>query len=323
MLVLPFILGAHIGSFLNVCIWRLPRGESVVQPPSHCPKCDTQLKALDLIPLLSQIFLRARCRYCGTRISWRYAGIETLTGILFALVAANAVSNYGTDFGNISLWVHLIQGWLVVSTLIVIFWIDYETRLIQLEAVFLLGLTGLVVDAWSVWRGERSLTDGLLFDTFHLLPAPVPQSVLAMVVTALALWLVREFFSRLYGKEALGFGDVILVAAIAANLGWNATIFTFFFLSIIVGAVVGVLLQIPRAVRVYGWARRREGSRAHRLAWPLARHAFRKAIPFGPMLAMGAIVAMLYGQQINSAYMNLVNPPSSQLMPYTGELQPR
>jgi len=309
LLIIAFILGAHIGSFLNVCIWRLPRGESVVEPPSHCPNCNTRLKALDLVPLLSQICLRARCRYCGKRISWRYAGIEALTGILFVLVVQS--QRPPIDVTDLSLWVHLVQGWLMVSTLVVIFWIDYETRLIQLEAVFLLGLTGLAADAWGLWRHDP---DKVLVGAFGMtgtqfLPAPLPQSIVAMVFTATFLWTIREVFSRLYGKEAMGFGDVILVAAIAANLGWNATIVTFFFLSIMVGAAVGVTLQIPRAVRAYAWARRRPpGDRLRGLAFPLARHAFRKAMPFGPMLALGAVVAMLYGQSVNQAYLNRVNP---------------
>ena len=311
LLIFAFIIGAHIGSFLNVCIWRLPRGESVVEPPSHCPKCDTRLKALDLVPLLSQICLRARCRYCGARIAWRYAGIELLTGVLFTLVALNQWTP-DLDYSNPTLWVHLVQGWLMVSTLVVIFWIDYDTRLIQLEAVLLLGFTGLAADAWGLWRHEKTLADGISLTGTHYLPAPLPQSVVAMVFTASALWLIREVFSRIYQREAMGFGDVILVAAIAANLGWNATIVTFFFLSIMVGAAVGVTLQFPRAIRAYGWARRRsESGWTRKLAWPLARHAFRKAMPFGPMLALGAVVAMLYGQRVNDAYMKMVNPQYS------------
>jgi hypothetical protein len=76
LLLILFVLGTCVGSFLNVCIWRLPRGESVVEPPSHCPSCNTRLQALDLVPLWSQVFLNARCRYCGNQISWRYFGIE-------------------------------------------------------------------------------------------------------------------------------------------------------------------------------------------------------------------------------------------------------
>lgn len=306
-----FVLGIHIGSFLNVCIWRLPRGESVAQPPSHCPHCNTRLHILDLVPLLSQVLLRARCRYCGAKISWRYFGIELLTGLLFVLVG-DQPGNLNGDWLT-GTWVgdpmRLLQGLIFVSTLVVIFWIDYKTHLIQLEAVFILGLAGLGMDAWQVARAGGRLTDGALFAGAPLLPAPLPQSILAMVVTATGLWLLREAFSWYYGKEALGFGDVILVAAIAANLGWNATILTFFFLAVVVGATIGVGLKIPHAVRSYSWARARARRGSQRsLAWPLARHAFRKTIPFGPMLAAGAIVALLYGGRLNAAYLNWVNP---------------
>src|SRR5689334_6626703 len=103
LLFILFVLGIHIGSFLNVCIWRLPRRESVVQPPSHCTNCNTQLGMLDMVPLLSQVVLGARCRYCGTKISWRYFGIELLTGILFVLVGAqpgNGFSESGAWLGD-------------------------------------------------------------------------------------------------------------------------------------------------------------------------------------------------------------------------------
>jgi len=330
LLLVLFILGTQVGSFLNVCIWRLPRGESIVQPPSHCPRCNTRLRALDLVPLFSQVFLGARCRYCKAPISWRYFGIELLVGLLFVLVGAQP--GYLVAFGG-SWWtaawggdvVRLVRDLIFISTLIVIFWIDYETRLIQLEAVLLLGLAGIGLDLWQVWQRAKPMTEGEMFGS-ALLPAPLPESIVAMVVTATGLWLVREIFSWIYGKEALGFGDVMLVAAIAANLGWNATIFTFFFLAIVVGAFAGVALQIPRAVRAYGWARQRQTryQSTAPAAWPLFRHAFRKAIPFGPMLAAGAIVALLYGQHLNQSYVNLVTVPQTapQIAPSTPPLPP-
>jgi len=188
---------------------------------------------------------------------------------------------------------------------VVVFFVDFDTRLIQLESVFLLGLSGLAYDAYSVWTGQSVPVTGGVAGS--ILPGPVPQSILAMTVTALGLWLLRELFSWLYGREALGFGDVILVAAIGANLGWNATLITFFFLAVMLGASIGVALQIPRAVRSYRWGRRRrERYGGENLAMALARHAFRKAMPFGPMLAIGAIAALLYGQNINAAYMSAI-----------------
>lgn len=315
-LVLAFVLGIHIGSFLNVCIWRLPRRESVVQPPSHCPRCDTRLRPLDLVPLLSQVLLRARCRYCHAKISWRYFGIELLTGILYVLAALYSVSPDATHLGGFEIGdpaqiVRLVQAMVVVTTLVVIFWIDYDTRLIQLESVLILGLAGLACDAWRAWQaGGANLTDGPFPPGITLLPAPMPESILAMIVTAGLLWGVRELFSMIYRREAMGFGDIILVAAIAANIGWHGTLFTFFFLSVTVGALIGIAVRIPHAVRAYRWAQRREAlyQRPAR-AGALARHAFRKVMPFGPMLALGAVIAMFYGEQINQSYMTLVNPP--------------
>jgi leader peptidase (prepilin peptidase)/N-methyltransferase len=309
ILLLLFIFGAHIGSFLNVCIWRMPRHESVVHPPSHSPSCNTRLRGIDLIPLLSQLLLRGQCRYCGAKFSWRYFGIECLTGFLFALVGLQAGYLDGSGFW--ARWsgdpIHLARDLIFMSTLVVVFFVDYDTRLIQLESVLLLGLAGVSYDAWRFYQGTTTLADGSHFAA--MLPAPLPGSILAMVVAATGLWVMREIFSRLYGKEALGLGDVLLVAAIAANLGWNATILTFFFLAAVVGASIGVTLQIPRAHRAYRWGKerfRRYGGQDHSKA--LARRAFRRAMPFGPMLAAGAVAALLYGEQINAAYWNWVNP---------------
>ena len=448
VLLFLFVVGASVGSFLNVCIWRLPRGESIVQPPSHCPKCDTQLGALDLVPLLSQVFLGSRCLYCGAKISWRYFGIELLTGILWVLAGiwAGPLGLDGTTGTWTGDWVRLAQGLVFLSCLVVIFWVDYDTRLIQLEAVFLLGLSGVAADVWRTIQNPQLLSNGGFWPGHSLLPAPLPGSLWAMVVIATLLWIVREGFSWFYGKEALGFGDVILAGAIAAHLGWNGTLWTFSFCSVVVGALVGVALQIPRSIRAYRWAQRRgqkylerashastavanstpapdsetstvvvsafdptvhssdsvtaelasestientasgempiavsnaelietvpvasgnetathhetpavpgddseipmtpveapleeqwdaqgeesekfsvaqptrelsdreRGEYWHNLAGAMARHAFRKAIPFGPMLAIGATLALLYGEPLNQAYVNWINPQPS------------
>lgn len=302
ILAVLFILGICIGSFLNVCIWRLPRHESISEPPSHCPACDTQLKPLDLVPLFSQLFLRGRCRYCHTQISWRYFGVELFTGILFVLAGAQpALAGVWQNGIAIDPALHLLRDLIVICTLTVIFWVDYDTRLIQLESVFLLGVAGAAYLLWQFWQApEKVLWYG------------IPGGLLAMVVCAAVLWLVRLIFSLIYGREAMGFGDVMLIGAIAINLGWNATLWTFVFLSVVGGALVGIMLQIPRAVRAFQWARSKSSSDARNaLAWPLARHAFRKGIPFGPMLAVGAIVALFYGAQINERYVEWLQGPQN------------
>jgi len=296
-----FLLGICIGSFLNVCIWRLPRHESISEPPSHCPVCDTRLKPLDLIPLFSQLFLRGHCRYCNAKISWRYFGVELCTGILFVLAGAQpALANAWQNGIAVDPALHLLRDLVIICTLTVIFWVDYDTRLIQLESVFLLGVAGAAYLLWQFWQVPSKV-----------LWMGIPGGLLAMVVCAAVLWVVRLIFSVIYGREAMGFGDVMLIAAIAINLGWNATLWTFVFLSVVGGALVGIMLQIPRAVQAYRWARREAKSSPKRaaLAWPLARHAFRKGIPFGPMLAVGAIIALFYGVPINKRYVDWVQPP--------------
>lgn len=316
--ILLFVLGATVGSFLNVCIWRLPRGESVVHPPSHCPGCHTRLKTLDLVPLLSQFFLRGRCRYCQAKFSWRYFGIEFLTGVLFAL-AGTQPALAGATLGSLSVQdsIRLLRDLVFIACLVVIFWVDYDTKLIQLESVFLLALAGISYELWQIMTGLAPFASGVQISgaTLFQFPIPLPGSLIALAVTAAVLWLVREVFSRLYQREAMGFGDVMLVGAIATHLNWNSTLLTFAFLSVVVGAVLMILLQLPRAFRAFRWAKEREKRYGTALASPSAmmRHAFRKGVPFGPMLAAGAVAALFYGAQLNDAYMNLwpesENPP--------------
>ncbi len=317
-----FLLGINVGSFLNVCIWRLPRGESVSHPPSHCPHCNTRLKALDLIPLLSQFLLRGQCRYCGAKFSWRYFGIELLTGVLFALVAIQpAMADVSLATLSTAEMLRIGRDLIFMATLVVVFWVDYDTKLIQLESVLLLALAGIGYEFWQAWNGLVPLQEGFRVADELLIafPIPLPGSLAALGVVGAALWLVREVFSRYYQREAMGFGDVMLVAAIAANLGWNSTLVTFMFLSVVVGALLMILLQMPRAFRAFRWAKERQARYGKSPAPPqaLMRHAFRKGVPFGPMLAGGAVVALLYGVQLNAAYLNLWVEPTTTTMHQT------
>ncbi len=323
--LLLFVLGTLVGSFLNVCIWRLPRGESVAHPPSHCPTCNARLTLIDLFPLVSQIMLRGKCRYCGAPFSWRYAGIEFTTGVLFALVAIQPGNV--SDMGLFASWsgdyVHLLRDLIFMSTLTVVFWVDYDTRLIQLESVLLMGLAGLGYEGYRAYQsGDATtiLTDGKIVSA--LLPAPMPEAILAAVVTATGLWLLREAFSRMYGREAMGLGDVLLVAAIAPYLGWSALIMTFLFLASVLGAFIGTAFQIPRAVRSYRWAKERQNKYGG-ADWskPLVRRSLRAAMPFGPMLAIGAVAALLFGTQINDAYINWVMPKPLPPLAWMGVIE--
>ncbi len=319
ILLLLFVLGTIVGSFLNVCIYRLPRHESVSYPPSHCPNCNTRLRALDMVPIVSQVVLGGKCRYCGQRFSWRYAGIEFLTGVLFLLAGtqyAKLSGGFAAPFEGDP--ARLLRDLVFMATLVVIFWVDFDTRLVQLEATLLLGLSAVAYNVWQIHTdGIGAIqTDGGIFA--FLLPAPLPESLLAGLMAATFLWLLRALFSWIYQREAMGLGDVFIVAAIAMHLGWHATLITFFFLAAVLGALIGSLFQIPRTVRAYKWGKRRtEKYKTPNIARALARHSFRKSLmPFGPMLAIGAVAALLYGQQINNFYIALYTlPPSTTLAP--------
>lgn len=312
LLLLLFVLGTIVGSFLNVCIYRLPRHESVSHPPSHCPNCNTRLAPLDLIPIVSQVALGGKCRYCGQKFSWRYAGIEFLTGVLFLLAGTRYVGlseGFAAPLGGDPF--ALLRDLIFMATLVVIFWVDFDTRLVQLEATLLLGLSAVAYNVWQA-RNEgfdKITTDGALFA--GLIPAPLPESLLAGVAAATFLWVLRALFSWFYGREAMGLGDVFIVAAIAMHLGWHATLVTFFFLAAVLGAIIGSLFQIPRTVRAYKWGKRRSTRyKTPDLSRALARHSFRKSLmPFGPMLAIGAVAALLYGQQLNDFYIGLYALP--------------
>ena len=131
--IVSFIIGALLGSFFNVCIYRIPNKKSVVNPPSHCYKCNTRLKPLDLVPILSWTLLRGKCRYCGQKISPRYALVELLTGILFVLV----YSVYGPS-------IMTLYYSLLVSLLVIITFIDLDHYIIPDELV-IFGSVGAVI----------------------------------------------------------------------------------------------------------------------------------------------------------------------------------
>jgi leader peptidase (prepilin peptidase)/N-methyltransferase len=284
---------------------------------------------LDLVPLLSQFLLRGKCRYCGAKFSWRYFGVELLTGVLFLLVGLQP--GYMSPGGFSAIFIGdpalLLRDLILMSTLVAVSFVDYDTFLIQIDSVFLMGFAGLAYAAWD-WCGHRNiyqyaLTDGKQLS--FLLPAPVPDVILAMVFIGGFFWFIRFIFQMIYGREALGYGDILLASAIGTYLGWNATLLYFVFFSVFLGAAVGVSIQIPRAVRAYKWAKRRfarYGGRDYGKA--LARHAFRKGMPFGPMLAIGAVVALLWGKPIDNWYANLgrVPPPPAPVFAPPPAIQP-
>ncbi len=260
------LFGACIGSFLNVVIWRLPQEDPSrrsVTGRSYCPGCGVQIAARDNVPVLGWLMLQGKARCCGVRISFRYPFVELLTAALFFVTAMWPPFGpvFGADgavetAGAVALGLHLV----FVSMLIALTFIDFDTQLLP-DALTKPGMViGVVAGAWPGLAGALSDDPSV---------SPVLRTVLASVVGLVVgggvTWAVRALGTIAFKKEAMGFGDVKLMAMLGAFLGWKGALLSLFF-GCVLGAVVGVALAL-------------RGGRAAR-------------IPFGPDLAMGAVVAL-------------------------------
>jgi leader peptidase (prepilin peptidase)/N-methyltransferase len=223
------LFGLLIGSFLNVCIYRLPRDLSVVRPRSYCPECEKTLAWFDNIPLLSFLLLKGRCRYCGKPIRARYPIVEALTAVLFfAFVAKLGVSLAAFKF---CLFSALMVGMVFA---------DLEERILPDE--FTLG--GLVAGLALSWMIPIADVPTEFFFTIMRVPLKGPARSLAESLFGAALptgflWLTGELFQRVRHKEGLGFGDVKMMAMVGAFLGLTGSLQTLI-LGSLVGSVVGV-----------------------------------------------------------------------------------
>ena len=204
------ILGLAVGSFLNVCIHRLPRKASIVQPASSCPNCGYVLRWLDNVPVVSYAMLGGRCRQCRTSISIRYPIVELVTMAIFVLHYVV----FGAD-------IILVPRLLFASALIVLFAIDLEHHLLP----NVITLPGILV--------------GLAFSA--MLPPGIVDALIGTVVGGGILWIIGEAYYRYSGVEGMGGGDVKMLAMIGAFLGWKLAILTLVFSSF-AGALVGVVV---------------------------------------------------------------------------------
>lgn len=204
------LFGLSVGSFLNVCVHRLPRGESLVRPPSRCPHCGYVLRWYDNIPVASYLLLGGRCRQCRARIALRYPALELATLVVFLV--------HGVVFG----WTALLAVRLVFAcALVVLFAIDLEHHLLP-DAITLPGIVaGLLASA--------------------LLPPGLRDAVLGVLAGGGALWLIGEAYFRATGQEGMGGGDVKMLAMIGAFLGWKLVLVTLV-LSSVAGSIVGILV---------------------------------------------------------------------------------
>ena len=249
--VFVFLIGSLIGSFLNVCIYRIPRHVSIVWPSSRCPSCGAPIRPWDNIPILSFFILRGACRKCGTRISFRYPLVEALNAVFYVML----LWRFGPD------WPFLVFA-VFCSALIVITFIDLDFQIIP-DTITLTGIpVGLVA-------GSLLLPDPFL----RAAPLGWQGSVIGAVSGFLFFYFVAVAGEKIFGKEAMGGGDIKMMAMVGGFLGWKGIILTTF-LGSLFGSVVGVAMMIFRG--------RERGSH----------------IPFGPFLAAGAAISLIFGQEI-------------------------
>jgi len=243
-----FMFGAIIGSFLNVCIHRLPKNESIINPPSHCTACGKNIPWYDNIPMLSYLILMGRCRFCKGRISFRYFIVELLTALISYLL-----------FMRFGMTAKFFAYAAFVSGLIVATFVDFEIQEIP-DQVSIGGIAaGLILAA--IFPS--------IFDTASRF-AGILNSILGVAVGGGSIYAMGVLGKLVFRKEAMGGGDVKLMAMIGAFLGWKLVIFTFF-VAPIFGAVVGIILKL------------KDG---------------REIIPYGPYLSLAAVIAAFYGNRI-------------------------
>jgi leader peptidase (prepilin peptidase) / N-methyltransferase len=219
--ILIFLFGLCIGSFLNVCIYRLPVSKSIVRPRSLCPACGTFIAYYDNIPLFSYLWLHGRCRHCGIRISWRYPIVELLGG-LFAL---------GT-YLKFGLTIEALIYFAFIASLLVITFIDLDHRIIP-DAITLPGIP-------------------IFFVASFALPAiTISESLLGILVGGGSLFLVAWLYHLFTRKEGMGGGDIKLLAMMGALVGWQGVFFTIF-VSSLVGTLAGfaVMLQSRQGMKL-------------------------------------------------------------------------
>ncbi|MBE9485924.1 MAG: prepilin peptidase [Desulfuromonadales bacterium] len=245
-----FVLGSVIGSFLNVCIYRIPAGKSIVSPPSSCPHCGHRIRWFQNVPILSYLFLLGKCAGCGQQISLRYPLIEALTGGLFVLVLYS--------FGLIPA---TPVYWLFVAVLVVITFIDLDHQIIP----DVISLPGIVV--------------GFLC-SFFIPWMPWLDSLLGILIGGGILFLIAWGYEFLTKREGMGGGDIKLLAMLGAFLGWKA-IFPMVFLASLAGTVIGLPLMV------------------------LQKKDSKLALPFGPFLALAALVHLFWGGAILDWYFHL------------------
>ena len=265
--IIVFIFGSIVGSFLNVCIHRMPKSESIVWPRSHCPKCQKRIPGYDNIPFLSFLLLKGRCRFCQQKISLRYPLVELLTALLMLAL----FNRYGLNY---EFFLYMVMLWgLIIAT-----FVDIQHRIIPDEV----SVGGMVIGFIMV-----SVT-GLSWWPLKFTFLPLVKSALGILAGGGIIYLTGVIFDLVYFKllkrpaingetESMGGGDVKLLAMIGAFMGWPMAILTFF-LAPFLGIVVGIINLATKKDHT---------------------------IPYGPFLSIAALVCLFWGNRIISMILPL------------------
>ena len=258
--LIAFIFGSIVGSFLNVCIHRMPKSESIVWPRSHCPICKKRIPGYDNIPFISFILLKGRCRFCKQRISLRYPLVEFLTALMFVIL----FSKFGLSFD-------FFVFSLFTCSLIIATFIDIKHRIIPDE----ISIGGMVMGF------ILTTTRGFSISPFSFNAKYLVNSFLGIIIGGGSIYITGILFDWIYFKllkrppiqgetESMGGGDVKLLAMIGAFLGWQRVLLTFF-LAPFLGAVVGIANLIIKKEHT---------------------------IPYGPFLSLAALISLFWFDKI-------------------------
>jgi leader peptidase (prepilin peptidase) / N-methyltransferase len=272
--VAVFLFGLIVGSFLNVCIVRLPREQSIVSPRSQCPRCRTLIRWYDNIPLASFLALHGKCRSCGLPISWRYPLVELLNGLLY-LWACAAFGLTG-EAGMVM---------ALCSALLVITFIDLDHQIIP----DVITLPGMVIGLLAAPLFMSALEPPMAFGLGRLVPSAgtyltgFVNSLAGLVLGAAPLFIIGWLWEKLRKVEAMGGGDVKYMGMVGSFLGWKGA-----FLTIMLGALTGSLVGMTLIA--------------------MKQHQVDKVIPFGPYLAFGTLLTLFYGAEIIDWYFGFFRP---------------
>jgi len=266
-----FMMGACIASFLNVVIWRVPRGESIVSPPSHCPKCGAEIHWWQNLPILSWLSLRGKCAKCRAPISPRYIIVETIGGVLFLAAFWR--------FGEFAPFM-----WVWLALMIAGSFIDFDHQLLP-DFVTVGGMVYGVVLSLASWLVAPYLRVPALplYPALQPFAAPPLNSLVGLAFGFSLLWLVRFLGTKAFKREAMGMGDVFLMGAVGALFGPVAVLMSLV-LSSLFGSVVGIALVLAAKARIGRFV----------------------AIPYGPYICLGCLAWMFWGPELVAWYVSLV-----------------